>query len=141
MWYRPVAPFIAERSDLISPELGEAAQGSVAGQIGDDDPDRPVAFGLQRKQPVEFEYPSHQRRESQRLRKDRCNRVGIFMRIKDFLCRRTKTNEPSAGDGIFELERLDDIVRDYAVFHWSIRTCTRQEYLFARAGGSQLHPR
>ena len=84
MRHRPVAPFITERSDLISPELGEAAQGSVAGQIGDDDPDRPVAFGLQRKQPVEFEYPSYQRRESQRLRKDRRNRVGMFMRIKDF---------------------------------------------------------
>ncbi len=91
-------------------ELRVAAHGAGCGDVGDHQPDRPVALGLEREDAVVFERARQRHGERDGLAQQRRHRFGIVMPGQDLVERRPKPHQPPAQAEGVDLERLNEVV-------------------------------
>ena len=87
-------------------ELGIAAHVAAAGDVGDHQPDRPVALGLQGEDAVELERAGQRRGERQHLGQQLGDRLGIVMLRQHRIDQRPEPDQPAARAAALDLERL-----------------------------------
>jgi hypothetical protein len=87
-----------------------AAHRARSRDIGDNQPDRPVALGLQRKDAVIFQHAREHDGQGDRLAEDRRHRLRIIMLRQDAIDSRPETHEAPAQRERIDAERLDQIV-------------------------------
>ena len=90
--------------------LGIAAHGAIGRHVGDDQPDRPVALGLQGEDAVIFERAGEQHGKGDRLAEHRRDRLGIGVLRQDPVDRRAEPHQAAAQRERVDLKRLDQIV-------------------------------
>ncbi len=87
-----------------------AAHRAVGRDIGDDQPDRAVAFGLQREDAVIFERARQHHGERDRFAQHHRDRFGIGVLGEDVVESGSEPHQPSPQREGIDAERLDEVV-------------------------------
>ncbi len=91
-------------------ELRVAAHRTRAGDVGNHQPDRTIARGLQREDTLIFQGAGQQCREGQHLRQHPRHDGGIIVTAQDFIGQRAQPDQASAQALRLDLERQDAVV-------------------------------
>ena len=91
-------------------ELSIAAHGTFGCHIGDHEPDRPIALGLQGEHALVFKRARQQHGERDGFAQHLGNRFGIVVATDDFIHGAAEPGKPAAQGGGVYLEGADEIV-------------------------------
>ena len=103
------------RVEPVAVVLRIAAHRALGRDVGDDQPDRPVALGLQRKDAVIFELPGEHDGQGDRLAEHRRHRLRIVVLRQDAVDRRPQPHQAAAQCKRIDAKRLDQIVGSVSI--------------------------